>query len=168
MTELVRPKYGNTRLSPHFSVREMTKSVTAARLGIDNSLDPLIEGHIPIISNLKHVCWELLEKVREEYGVPFSPSSAYRCLELNNAIGSKPTSQHVTGNAVDFELVGVDNLDLARWCADHLDFDQLILEFWNEDDPRSGWVHASYVSASLNRKEVLTINSNDARLGLPK
>tara|TARA_R110002020_G_scaffold27274_8_gene88022 strand:- start:975 stop:1421 length:447 start_codon:yes stop_codon:yes gene_type:complete len=134
------------RLSEHFSLRELTKSATAIRKGIDNT--PSDEA----VENLVLLCNEILEPVREHYGVPFAPSSGFRCLELNRAIGSSDRSQHVQGKAVDFEIPGIDNKRVALWVKENCDFDQLILEFYKEEDPMSGWVHCSYDIDKDHRK----------------
>ena len=133
-------------LSPHFTLRELTNSQTAIRLGIKNEPDEVA------IECLRLVCRELLEPVREQCGIPFSPSSGYRSLELNEAIGSHAGSQHVLGQAVDFEIPGVPNLEVALWMSGNCKFDQLILEFYQEETPNSGWIHASIVP-DLNRSE---------------
>ena len=134
------------QLSDHFSLRELTKSQTAERQGIANEPDD------EAVENLIMLCDVILEPVRNHYGTPFTPSSGYRCLELNRAIGSSDTSQHTTGEAVDFEVPGVPNKDLALWVKDNCTFDQLILEFYKDDDPTSGWVHCSYVIEGDNRQ----------------
>ena len=127
-----------TKLSPHFTLREMTKSLTAQRLGIDNNLDPTNEDHIRIIKALNTLCSVVLEPTREFFlGTPFSPSSGYRSPELNKKIGGSPKSQHMLGQAVDFEIPGVPNIVLARWIRDNLRFDQLILEHFVKGDPIS-------------------------------
>jgi len=126
-------------LSKHFSFDEMTKSQTAERLRIYNK-----PGDHELAS-LKELCEKILEPVREHYGIPFSPSSGFRCPELNKVIGSSDKSQHVKGEAVDFEIPKIPNTDVARWVMNNLDYDQLILEFFKEDQPRSGWIHCSYV-----------------------
>lgn len=133
-------------LSKHFSLAELTKSSTATRRGIDNDPDSTAR------ENLIVLCSEILEPVREHYGVPFVPNSGFRCLELNRAIGSSDSSQHVTGNAVDFEVPGVDNKEVALWVKENCDFDQLILEFYKEGEPTSGWVHCSYDVDKDHRK----------------
>ena len=133
------------RLSEHFTLEEMTKSQVARRYRIHNVPD-LIE-----VQNLKKLCLHILEPVRKYYNRPISPSSGFRCVLLNRQIGSSDTSQHITGQAVDFEVPGVSNRETALWIKDELDFDQLILEFYKEGDPHSGWVHCSYVGKS-NRK----------------
>lgn len=134
------------RLSEHFTLQELTKSSTALRLRIVN--DP---GDLEI-QNLKRVCCFILEPVRTHYKIPFSPSSGYRSPNLNKAIGSKGTSQHVKGQAVDFELPGISNFEIASWMKQNLTFDQLILEFHQKEIPSSGWVHVSFVSPQTNRE----------------
>ena len=133
-------------LSKHFSLAELTKSSTATRRGLDNDPDSTAR------ENLIVLCSEVLEPVREHYGVPFVPNSGFRCLELNRAIGSSDRSQHVTGNAVDFEVPGVDNKEVALWVKENCDFDQLILEFYKDGEPTSGWVHCSYDVDKDHRK----------------
>ena len=144
-------------LSPHFSLAELTKSSTASRLNINNTPDDVS------IEALKLVAVNILEPVRERYGA-FTPSSGFRCQKLNSAIGSNANSQHTRGEAVDFELVGVDNYNLACWCQDNLKFDQLILECY-DGSPHSGWVHISYIE-NKNRSQILTISSKGIFEGL--
>ena len=110
-------------LSKHFSLSELTKSDTAIRKGIDNTPND------QEVENLILLCNEILEPVREHYGIPFAPNSGFRCLDLNRAIGSSDKSQHVSGKAVDFEISGLDNKEVALWVMENCDFDQLILEF---------------------------------------
>jgi hypothetical protein len=104
------------------------------------------------VESLIMVCDKVLEPVRNHYGIAFAPNSGFRCLELNQAIGSSDNSQHVAGEAVDFEVVGVPNKEMALWIMDNCDFDQLILEFYKEGVPDSGWVHCSYTINGDNRK----------------
>ena len=134
------------QISKHFSLEELTRSDTAVRFGIDN--EPGSEE----IENLVRVCDMILEPVRHRYDTPILPSSGYRCLELNRKIGSSDKSQHTKGQAVDFEVKGIPNMEIALWIMDNLDFDQLILEFYKEGQPNSGWIHCSYVGKE-NRNE---------------
>lgn len=150
-----------TKLSDHFTLAEASKSQVAVRKDINNT------PPAALMPSLVRVATQILEPVRKHYHVPFSPSSWYRSPVLNAAVGSKPTSQHLTGRAVDFELPGVANIDLARWCAHNLTFDQLILEFYRDDDPTSGWVHCSIAMDERARGEILTVTSAGARPGLP-
>ncbi len=143
------------QLSGHFSLSELTKSQTAIRKGIDNK--PTLEH----IENLTELCVQILEPTRRNFGKPMVITSGYRSEELCEAIGSKSkNSQHAKGEAADFEMFGVDNKELAKYIKNNLVFDQLILEFYNPDDPSSGWVHCSY-SKEENRKQSLLYNGKD-------
>ena len=150
-------------LSDHFTYIEAIKSSMALRRNIDNT---------PIdteITKLKLVATNILEPARMHYQLPFAPSSWFRCLPLNRALRSDDTSQHVKAEAVDFEIPGIDNLELAHWMQHNVDFDQLILEFYDGTDPMSGWVHASFVSSELNRGEILTFRVGGQKAyGLPE
>jgi len=138
------------KLSENFSLVELTKSQTAERKGIDNT--PSTEHQ----ENLKRLCESILQRVRDHFGRVVSVSSGYRSEELCQAIGSKITSQHAKGQAADFEIFGTPNNEVANWIRNNLIFDQLILEFWNPDEPNSGWVHVSYdPDFNQNRKQYL-------------
>ena len=142
------------QLSGHFSLSELTKSQTAERKGISNK--PTLEH----IENLTELCTHILEPTRRNFGKPIVITSGYRSEELCEAIGSKTTSQHAKGEAADFEMFGLDNKSLAKYIKNNLIFDQLILEFYKNDDPSSGWVHCSY-SKEENRKEALFYNGKE-------
>jgi len=142
------------KLSGHFSLAELTKSQTATRKGIDNK--PTLDH----IENLTELCTQVLEPTRRNFGKPMVITSGYRSEELCEAIGSRTTSQHAKGEAADFEMFGIDNKELAKYIKNNLVFDQLILEFYNPDDPSSGWVHCSY-SKEENRKQSLLYNGKD-------
>ena len=133
-------------LSDHFSLAEFTKSQTAIRKGIKN--DP----NDAAIENMRLLCENILEPVRQHYDIPFTLNSGFRCLALNEAVGSSSRSQHVTGQAADFEVPTIANKDLAHWIMDNLVYDQVLLEFYKEGDPSSGWVHCSYDNGN-NRKQ---------------
>ena len=149
------------KLSKHFSLSEFEKSSTATRLGIKNKAG---SGEI---KNLTDLCYAVLEPVRAKFEKPVFITSGYRSEQLCEAIGSKKTSQHTRGEAVDFEIMGISNLQLALWIQNNCDFDQLILEFWKEEEgANSGWVHCSYNEGS-NRKQVLTFDGKEFKNGLP-
>ncbi len=137
------------QLTKNFSLREFTKSQTAERMGIDNT--PPEE----IIPKLSFLATQILEPLREKIDKPILITSGYRCPELCEAIGSKPTSQHTKGEAVDIEAIGMSTLNLAEMIINHFDFDQVILECYRKGDMNSGWVHCSLISGE-NRQEVLT------------
>ena len=142
------------QITANFSLDEMTKSQTALRKGINTMPDPI---HL---HNLHGLCHNILQPVREHFGRPVTVSSGFRSVELCLAIGSSSASQHAKGQAADFEVIGIDNKEVAEWIRDNLDFDQLILEFYNEGEPQSGWIHCSYAGTDEfgiehNRKAVL-------------
>ena len=151
------------QLSKHFTLSEMEKSQTATRKGISNKAG---SGEI---KNLTDLCYEVLEPVRAKFDKPIIITSGYRSPELCEAIGSKATSQHAKGQAVDFEIAGVSNLQVALWIQNNCNFDQLILEFWKAEDkdPNSGWVHWSF-NEQNNRKQVLTFDGKTYTNGLPE
>jgi zinc D-Ala-D-Ala carboxypeptidase len=124
-------------LSRNFTLQELTKSDTAIRKGINNNPSA---GQI---EKLKALCENILQPVRDHFG-RVKVTSGFRSPELCAAIGSSVNSQHAKAEAADFEVIGVDNAELADWIYKNLDFDQLILEFYTPGEPNSGWIHCSY------------------------
>jgi hypothetical protein len=145
------------KLSENFTLSEMTKSQTAIRKNIDNT--PTDEH----IENLKHVAETLLQPIRNHFGKPVTVSSGYRSVDLCEAIGSSSKSQHAKGEAADFEIGGVDNKELGLWIRDNIEYDQLILEFYNDGDPNSGWIHCSMVKDREPRKSTLKAIKNNGQ-----
>ena len=145
------------QLSGHFSLRELTKSQTATRKGIDNTPSP------EQVDSLTTLCIQVLEPTRRHFGKPMVITSGYRSEALCEAIGSKKTSQHAKGMAADFEMFGEDNKTLAQYIKNNLIFDQLILEFYNSTAPNSGWVHCSY-DKNNNRKQSLIYDGKDYKV----
>ena len=136
------------RVSKKFALSEMVKSATAERLNVDNS-----PSDIHLV-NLTHLAIHILQPVRDQFGV-ITINSGYRSPALNAKVGGSKTSQHCNGQAADFESFSTPNPDLAKWIANNLEFDQLILEFYDGVNPNSGWVHCSY-NLMGNRKKILT------------
>ena len=137
--------------------------MTATRKGIDNS------PGAGDIKNLENVCYEILEPVRAHFDKPITVTSGYRSEALCEAIGSKKTSQHAKGQAVDFEIALAYLIFRSlTGFQNNVDFDQLILEFYNKDDPAGGWVHVSYNEKGANRKQVLTYDGKTYENGLPE
>ena len=136
------------QLSKNFSLQELIKSQTAERKGIDNTPSPEHQ------ENLKLLCTSILQPIRDHFSRVVSVSSGYRSPALCEAIGSKSTSQHARGEAADFEIFGLSNKTLADYIDSELHYDQLILEYWKESDPNSGWVHCSF-SQGKNRRQYL-------------
>ena len=136
-------------LTKNFSYLEMIKSSTAQRLNVSN--EPTVEHVI----NLVNLCNHILQPVREEFG-PIRINSGYRSPALNAKVVGSKTSQHCNGEAADFESSRTSNPKLAAWIAKNLDFDQLILEFYDGKDPHSGWIHCSYKKDCSNRGKTMT------------
>ena len=137
------------KLSSNFSLSELIKSSTATRSGIDNS--PKDTQHLV---NLIHLAIHVLQPVRDQFGI-ITINSGYRSPELNDKVGGSSKSQHCHGQAADFESFRTSNPDVAEWIQGNLDYDQLILEFYDGKDPNSGWIHCSY-NFGDNRKKDLT------------
>ncbi len=138
------------KLSKYVSLSEVTKSDTATRRGISNEPTP---EHL---ENLKTICTEVFDKVREHFGVPIYISSGYRSAALNKAIKGSSTSDHSLGRALDldqdFRSNGITNMDVFKFIKDNLEFDQLIYEFGSSKNP--DWVHVGYREGA-NRKQIL-------------
>jgi len=137
------------QLTENISLKELTKSESATRFGISN------EPTEDVILNLQSLATNILQPVRNHFDKPLIITSGFRSPELCVKIGSTTTSQHTKGQAADFEINGIANKDLSDWIHQNLDYDQLILEFWNPDEPNSGWVHCSYKNQIENRKQYL-------------
>jgi len=117
-------------LTKNFTLEEMSRSATATRLGIDNTIPT------DLIENARLVC-HALEKIRAYYARPVKVTSCYRSAALNKAVGGSKTSDHCEAIAVDFEVVGVPNVEVCQAIPDILgSFDQIIYEFGP-----AGWVH---------------------------
>ena len=138
------------KISKNFTLKELTKSSTGERLGIDNSVKDQ-----QTLVNLCGLTHNILQKVRDTHGRT-TVNSSYRCLDLNRAIKSSDKSQHVKGEAADIECPAKDNYYLAKWIAKNLDYDMVLLEFYTEGIPDSGWVHVSYKVDGSNRNKQLT------------
>tara|TARA_R100001443_G_scaffold56624_1_gene67580 strand:- start:42112 stop:42588 length:477 start_codon:yes stop_codon:yes gene_type:complete len=125
-------------LSRNFTLQELIKSDTAIRKGIDNN------PNADQIEKLKALCENILQPVRDHFG-RVKVTSCYRSPELCTAIGSSVNSQHARAEAADFEVMGVDNAELADWIHRELQYDQLIVEYYTPGEPNSGWIHCSYI-----------------------
>lgn len=137
------------RISKHISYKEATRSDTAVRLGIDNT-----PGEYEL-QNMQLLAEKVFEPLREYFGVPIFVSSFYRSDELNKAVNGSSRSQHREGRAMDLDdvLGGVTNAQIFGYIRDNLDYDNLIWEYGDDENP--DWVHVSYVSEDQNRKQVL-------------
>ena len=122
------------KLSPHFSLEELTRSTTAQRLKINNIPDEVS------LTNLRTLCEKILQPIRNKFRAPLIITSGYRSLRLNKAVGSSNSSQHLFGQAADF----VSNDNKRLW--------SLILEMIEKKEIRVGqlineknlsWIHIS-------------------------
>ena len=136
-------------ISAHISDKEGVYSITAMRRGIDNT--PELEE----LNNMKLLAENIFEPLREWVKGPIRINSFYRSPELNKAIGGSTTSQHCKGQAMDIDDTSCHktNAEMYAWIKENLDFDQMIWEFGDDDNPN--WVHVSYVSDVSNRNGCL-------------
>ncbi len=135
------------KLTENFTLKEMIRSNTAEAKGIANIPN---ESQINFIREL---CINVLQPVRDRFGVPINISSGYRSPKLNVAIGGSTSSQHcaLRGAAADIQMEDM-NAEIFNYIKNELIFDQLIWEFGDDENP--DWVHVSFHKGN-NRKEVL-------------
>ncbi len=131
----------------HFTIRELTKSDTAKRKGINNSPNKWEEA------NLTELVDNILDPLREVYGQPIIVTSGFRNEELNRLVGGSKNSQHRAGQAADIRTIKdtpAENKKLYDLIIKlGLPFDQLI------DEHNFDWVHVSY--SPKHRRQVLKI-----------
>ena len=148
------------KLTANITLDELTKSQVA-----ESEKVLIIILILQQIENLKALATNILQPVRSHFDKPLIISSGFRCAQLCLEIGSSVNSQHVADNgaaAADFEIPGVDNRELA-WIKNELEFDQLILEFYRDNEPSSGWIHCSY-STNSNRNQSLRAMREDGKV----
>lgn len=131
------------KLTENFTLAELTKSETAEKNNIENI--PNNEE----IECLKQLCENILQPLRDDFQKPLIISSGFRSKKLSLLVGSKTTSQHCKGQAADFIIPGIDNKRVFKHIIENLPMDQVILEYYQEDDTNDfsnkGWIHCSYV-----------------------
>ena len=144
-------------ISKHISYKEGVYSTTATRRGIDN--DPNDEQ----LANMELIAEKVFEPLRKYVGGPIKINSFFRCSKLNTAIGGSRKSQHMKGQAMDIDdnYGNVTNAEMYNWIKENLDFDQLIWEFGDDDNPN--WLHVSYVSPEDNRNRCLKAYKEQGR-----
>ena len=136
-------------ISGHISYKEGVYSRTAIRLNINNK---------PNDNQMRNMCLvaeEVFEPLRVWVGGPIKINSFFRSPELNRAIGGSTKSQHCHGQAIDLDdtFGRATNAEMYEFIRKYLDFDQMICEFGDDDNP--SWVHVSYVSEDKNRNRCL-------------
>jgi hypothetical protein len=151
-------------LSENFTLEEMLYSSTAEKRGIKNK----IHDTDMVISNLEKLCKKVLQPVRDKFG-PIIVTSGYSNVALSFALGRKLTSEHYLGRAADIVGKNVSNIEIAKWIEKNLDFNQLIYEVRKRSNGiHYSWVHVSYRSDKINKKEVLySPPTGGYRRGLP-
>jgi hypothetical protein len=152
------------KLSEHLDLSEVIRSESAKRKGISNMPT---EAHI---ANFKLLAEKIFQPIREHFRCPIHISSGYRSKELNAAIGGSATSQHCSGEAIDIDMDGtpngVTNRMVFDYIKDNIEFDQLIYEFGDKENP--DWVHVSYESTGKQRKQILrAVRTNGKTSYLP-
>jgi hypothetical protein len=136
-------------LSAHVTLAEFQDSATATTHGINNQMN---ESQI---ASAKLLCENVFEPLRIHLNTPIKISSGFRSLQVNKMIGGASTSQHTKGEAMDLQI-GAKGFNFIK---DKLQFDQLIWEFGNDENP--SWVHVSY--SSKNRKQVLKATKKNGK-----
>jgi hypothetical protein len=140
------------KLTPNFSLEELTQSEIGERQGLDNTPNEEVKANLVRLARF-------LEEVRRVLGRPIMINSAYRSPAVNKAIGGKPTSQHCLGCAADIKVPGLtpDNI-VKELLKTNLEYDQLIREF-------DSWVHISIPNkfADKPRRQVLIIDKLGTR-----
>ena len=141
------------RLTRNFTYEELRRSDVAERRGINNR--PLTkEEEKRVIENLKALCMEVLQLLRDFLGKPVVISSGYRCAELNKAVGGVRNSQHMKGEAADIHVENTEHLlKIMHFIMDETDFDQVI---WERNRAGTQWVHVSYKREGVNRHQVVS------------
>lgn len=137
----------------YFTLNEVTRSATATRLNIDNTPNAIIR------TNLIALIENVLDPLREKWGMPIIVTSGYRCEKLNKAVGGASSSQHCKGEAADIRTVSdsrADNMKLLRCLLNsNILFDQVICEY-PDAQGRPDWIHVSFKRNGGNRKSKIT------------
>jgi uncharacterized protein YcbK (DUF882 family) len=148
------------KLTENFTLAELTKSETAEKNNLDNTPNE------QQIECLRQLCVHILQPLRDDFQKPLVVSSGFRSKKLSLLIKSKPTSQHCLGQAADFIIPSIDNKKVFKHIIENLPMDQVILEYYQEDDMKDysnkGWIHCSYVPNG--RGQALTKDENGYKL----
>ena len=140
------------KLTKNFSLNEFISSETALRRGIDNT--PSAE----VLANLKALCENIMQPLRDWYGKPINITSGYRSPALNRAIKGAANSDHMKGQAVDFTLPKEDYPKVFEWLRNNVQFTQIIDEFG------FSWIHISYDAKNLKKQALKAVKQNGKTL----
>jgi uncharacterized protein YcbK (DUF882 family) len=140
-------------ITPHFTLEELTVSETAERNGWDNNPNGYERENLARLA-------DLLEQVKVVLGgKPIMINSAFRSKQVNDAVGSKDTSQHRIGCAADIRVPGMTPDQVVRAViASGINFDQIIREF-------DRWTHISVPNTidTPARRQALIIDKAGTR-----
>ena len=131
------------QLTKNFNLSEFTYSITADVNKINNTPDE------DVINNLRELCINVLQPLRDYFNCPIKITSGYRCPALNRKVGGNVGSQHIKGYACDIIVPNHDMEEVFDYMAIHLPYDQLLFEY--DRKKKSTWIHVSYVKGK-NRK----------------
>jgi uncharacterized protein YcbK (DUF882 family) len=148
-------------LSANFTLNELTKSESALRKGLDNTPNE------SVVTSLKLLAENVLQPIRMHYNTSVKVNSGYRSPEVNSSVGGSKTSDHCKGQAADIEIAGIANGELAKYICDNLKYTQVILEFYTQGVPDSGWVHVSYDPTNLKCQALTAIKRDGKTVYLP-
>ena len=141
------------KLSENFTLEELIRSNTAERMGIDN-----VPKDEKVVENLRSLCLEVLQPLRDYVGAPVHINSGYRCPELNMAVGGVKNSQHCRGEAADIRIVSPkQGREWAAWIEDNCRFDQMLLE---RNKNGAVWLHVSCKRDAKTNRQVFKILKN--------
>ena len=141
------------KLSKNFTLRELIRSSTAERMGIDN-----VPKDEKVIENLRHLCLEVLQPLRDYVDAPVHINSGYRCPELNVAVGGVKNSQHCRGEACDIRIASPkQGREWAAWIEDNCRFDQMLLE---RNKNGAVWLHVSCKRDAEANRQVFKVFKN--------
>ena len=145
------------KITEHITYHEACHSFTAKRLGISNIPSEYQMWNMVVLAT------EIFEPLREWVGGPIKINSFFRSPDLNKAIGGSSKSQHCEGRAIDLDDVygHKTNAEMFEFISKNLDYDQLIWEFGDDNNP--DWVHVSYVDNDTNRKRNLRAVKKDGK-----
>lgn len=156
-----------TQLSAHFSLAEFERSSTADKLGIVNKVPAMLLRDALETAEMMERIREYLSAIRKR-DIPVSVNSAYRCAELNAAVGSSAKSDHTRMEAVDWVAPSFGTpYELCKVLApviDELGIGQLIHEYPNGRD--RAWVHVSKRTPLKLVNRVITITPTGTLLGV--
>lgn len=145
-------------MAPNFKYIDFVKSSTAARYGIENVPNE------KQWQSIERVAGNIIQPVRNQFG-PIIITSGFRCVELCMKIGSSPTSNHVKGEAVDFEPMNrnIKLIDVVEWIHRNLPYRELIAEYFP-----NGWVHVAYrLNKNVGQLKLKDRRHNYSRVSMP-